>query len=139
MWSSPRLLLLAPLALGLAACGDTSAPADGAAGSTITCTADDGGSTPVEIKDFVFGPADAEIEAGQSITWTNGDAFPHSVHSEARTDGQPDWQSVGPDAGASLPDALPPMAASTCTFPNAGTYSYLCGIHNTMRGTVTVR
>src|SRR3954452_8097540 len=137
MWSSPRLLVLLPLALALAACGDDSAPADDASGAAITCTAEDGGSTAVEIQDFMFAPADAQIDAGQSVTWTNGDDFPHSVHSEKGTDGKTDWQSVGPDAKASLPEALPPKATSTCTFPKAGTYSYICGIHNTMRGTVT--
>jgi plastocyanin len=144
MWSSPRLLVLVPLALGLAACGDDSSSAgtsttDGAAATAITCTADAGGSSGVEIKDFTFSPADAEIKAGQSVTWTNGDDFAHSVHGEKSTDGTPAWQSVGPDAKASLPEALPAKATSTCTFPKAGTYSYICGIHNTMRGTVTVK
>ena len=139
MWSLSRSLVLVPLALGLGACGDTTPPASEAAGATITCTTDDGGTTAVEIKDFMFGPADAEISAGESVTWTNGDDFPHSVWSDKRTDGKRSWQSVGPDASAALPEALPPMATSTCTFPKAGTYSYICGIHNTMRGTVTVR
>ena len=139
MWSPARFLILVPLAVGLAACGDTTPPADEATGAAITCTAEDGGSTTVAIQDFTFDPAETEIEAGESVTWTNGDDFPHSVWSEARTDGHRDWQSVGPDAKASLPEALPPDASSTCTFPAAGTYSYICGIHNTMRGTVTVR
>ena len=139
MWSPTRFLVLVPLALGLGACGDTTPPADASAGTTITCTKDDGGTKAVEIKDFMFGPADVEISAGDSVTWTNGDDFPHSVWSDKRTDGKRDWESVGPDASASLPEALPPMGSSTCTFPKAGTYSYICGIHNTMRGTVTVR
>jgi plastocyanin len=139
MWSPPRFLVLVPLALGLGACGDTSPPADASAGTTITCTADGDGDVAVAIQDFMFDPAGAEVQAGQSVTWTNGDDAPHSVWSEARTQGAREWESVGPDPAATLPEALPKGATSTCTFPEAGTYAYVCGIHNTMRGTVTVR
>src|SRR5262245_35842569 len=125
MWSPTRFLALVPLALGLGACGDTTPPADEATGTTITCPEEGGGTEGVAIEDFTFGPAETEIAAGDSVTWTNGDDFAHSVWSEERTGGKRDWESVGPDPMATLPEALPAGASSTCSFPKAGTYAYL--------------
>jgi plastocyanin len=73
------------------------------------------------------------------VTFTNADATDHSVWSDERIDGDPAWQSVGSDPEFRLPEVLHEGDASTCTFPVAGTYEYLCGVHNSMTGTIIVR
>jgi plastocyanin len=107
-------------------------------GTTVSCTAGDGGTADVAIEDFQFQPGDIEIAAGASVTWTNADSAPHAIWSEERTTGQREWESVGPDPDALAPENLADGDASTCTFSEPGTYAYLCGVHNTMVGTVVV-
>ena len=138
------------LALLLGACGDddpnagasTTAPAvDGGDATTVTCEAGDGdgGDADVDIVRFTFDPASLEVEAGESVTFTNQDATDHSVWSEQRAGGAPAWESIGSDPEFRLPEVLHEGDASTCMFPAAGTYEYLCGVHNSMTGTIVVR
>jgi plastocyanin len=81
------------------------------------------GPSRVVIADFTFAPADLSVPAGTTVTWTNGDPFPHSV---VAADGS--FTSVDIEAGAQF----------TFTFDAAGTYDYVCGIHPAMTGTITV-
>ena len=75
------------------------------------------------ISNFRFAPATAE--AGGRVTVVNRDGAPHTVTAD---DGAFDTGQV--DGGASL----------TFTAPDRpGTYSFRCGIHPDMRGTLTVR
>ncbi len=136
------------LALLLGACGDddpnagasTTAPAvDGGDATTVTCEAGDGGDADVDIVRFTFDPASLEVEAGESVTFTNQDATDHSVWSEQRASGAPAWESIGSDPEFRLLEVLHEGDASTCTIPAAGTYEYLCGVHNSMTGTIVVR
>ncbi|MBA2283335.1 MAG: cupredoxin domain-containing protein [Acidimicrobiia bacterium] len=119
---------------------DAAAPMDAGAAepTTVECVAGEGGDTVVEIADFLFVPTPAEVAAGGSVTFANTDDFPHSVWSEEREGGERAWETVGPDAAARAPENLATDDSSTCSFPAAGTYEFICGIHNTMRGTVTV-
>jgi plastocyanin len=125
--------------------GASSDPGAGGAGagdaSTVSCTAGAAGegATDVEISGFTFRPGDVEIEAGSSVTFTNGDGADHSVWSAERVDGDPAWLSAGSDPEFRLPEVLHEGDASTCTFVAPGTYEYLCGVHNSMTGTVVVR
>lgn len=82
------------------------------------------GGTEVVIQDFRFGPGDLTVPAGATVTWRNQDGYAHTV---AGADDQP----------ARSPD-LAEGAAYEFTFTAAGTYEYVCTIHATMRGTVTV-
>jgi len=81
------------------------------------------GPSRVVIADFTFAPADLSVPAGTTVTWTNGDPFPHSV---VAADGS--YTSSAIEAGAPF----------TFTFDTAGTYDYVCGIHPSMTGTITV-
>lgn len=134
-------LLLLTTTIALGACGDDDDTSDGAAtddGAAVSCAAGNGGETTVAIEDFQFQPGEVTIAAGQAVTWVNRDGAPHAVWSEERTTGERAWQSVGADSEARAPENLAEGDASTCTFAEPGTYAYLCGIHNTMHGTVVV-
>ena len=86
-------------------------------------TADLGDAVPVEIRDFAFTPADATVPAGSAIRWTNADGLAHSVVADDGT-----FASSNIDEGE----------AYAFTFSEPGTYPYFCGIHESIRGTVTV-
>jgi plastocyanin len=77
----------------------------------------------VGIADFAFSPSDLTVPAGTEVTWTNGDGVAHSVVSD---DGS--FESETLDAGATF----------STTFSTPGTFTYVCGIHSSMHGTVTV-
>lgn len=91
--------------------------ADTATGSGETVT--------VDIGDFVFDPTPVTISVGQSVVWEN-------VHDQAHTssgNGDQTWDS-GPLA--------PGESSEPVTFDEAGTFTYLCGLHPFMEGTVEV-
>lgn len=78
-------------------------------------------SGSVTISGFAFGPAAITINAGDTITWTNQDAAPHTA------------TGSGFDTGN-----LAKGQSGSHTFATAGTFSYVCSIHPSMKGTVTV-
>jgi plastocyanin len=106
----------------------TAVPATNAPASTDAAPTDaapaGGASAAVAIGDFAFGPGDLTVSAGTTVTWTNGDAAPHSVRSTNR----------GFDGSGTLSKG----GTFSFTFPNAGTFPYICGIHSSMTGTITV-
>lgn len=74
-------------------------------------------------KSYRFSPKAIEIEAGQTVTWTNDDNFTHTV----QVDGQEDHE-VGRGESVSL------------TFEAPGAYHYVCTLHRLdMEGEVIVR
>ena len=95
-------------------------------------TAGCGGSGPSEpvattevkmVKSYRFDPKTIEIEAGQTVTWTNDDNFTHTVE----VDGQEDHE-VGKGESFSI------------TFDTPGTYHYVCTLHSKdMDGEVIVK
>jgi len=78
----------------------------------------------VTIVDFAFDPEDVTVPVGATVRWTNQDAAPHSV--EDRT---LDFESEELALGDGFER----------TYEDAGSYPYVCGIHNYMQGTITVR
>jgi plastocyanin len=73
-------------------------------------------------KSYRFEPKVIEIEAGETVTWTNDDNFTHTVE----IDGQDDHK-VGRGDSVSV------------TFDQTGTYEYVCTLHSQdMDGTVIV-
>ena len=77
----------------------------------------------VSIEGFAFNGKDIAIGAGTTVTWTNLDSPPHSV--------------VATDSSF-VSDDLAKGATFAHTFDTAGTFAYICGIHNYMSGTITV-
>ena len=75
------------------------------------------------VKSYSFDPKTIEIEAGQTVTWTNEDNFTHTVE----VDGQEDHKV---DRGDSV----------EIKFDEPGTYDYVCTLHSQdMDGTVIVK
>ncbi len=72
-----------------------------------------------------------EINAGQTITWYNGDAVSHTVTSGSQghsgKDGLFDSAAILPNQRYSL------------TFDESGTYYYHCIYHPSMVGTIEVK
>ena len=93
----------------------TSAPDTGAGKST--------GGGQVEVKDFAFAPAQLTVRVGEKVTWRFGDSTAHTATAD---DGS--FDSGGHSAGETFDH----------TFDAAGTFSYRCTIHESMKGTVTV-
>jgi plastocyanin len=79
------------------------------------------GAVDDAIAGFAFAPDPITIKAGQTIRWTNKDSFAHTVKSAT-------FASADLAQGGSY----------ARQFPTAGTFTYLCGIHNSMTGTVIV-
>jgi plastocyanin len=86
-------------------------------------------STPVATTDvkmaksYRFEPKAIQINAGETVTWTNDDNFTHTV----QVDGQDDHE-VGRGKSVSI------------AFDRPGTYHYVCTLHrHDMDGTVIVK
>ena len=93
------------------------------------CGGSDDGAEAVETtrvsmaKSYRFEPKTIEIDAGQSVTWTNDDNFTHTVQVDGRED-----HEVEPGESVSI------------TFSEPGSYHYVCTLHRRdMEGEVIVR
>ena len=81
-------------------------------------------SLSVEIKDFAFNPPAIDVPVGGSVTWTNGDAAPHTA--------------TGLDREALQSGTIAAGASFTQEFDTAGTYEYFCEFHPNMAGSIVV-
>ncbi len=79
----------------------------------------------VKIKDFKFVPADITVKVGDTIKWTNEDS---AAHTATASDGAFDTDRLAQGESGS----------HTFTSADVGTHSYICSIHPSMKGTVTV-
>ena len=77
----------------------------------------------VEIARFVFDPVEVEIQAGDSVVWSNADIAPHTATSN---DG-------GWDTGR-----IKKGEEGKITFDEPGEYPYFCAFHPHMKGRVVV-
>ena len=109
-----RRLLLAAALGSLAAPGPVALGADTAA--TVTAA--------VTIDNFTFTPAVLTVPVGAAVTWTNHDDIPHTV--------------VLPSPASKSP-VLDTDEHFNVTFAKAGTYTYFCGLHPHMQGTLVVK
>jgi len=120
---TPRAVRLCiVLGLIIAACsgGGTTSPVPTDAPSAAS---PEGGAGAVTIVDFAFEPASVTVAAGSTVTWSNTGQSTHSVK----------WSDGEPES-----PRLANAATYARTFDTAGTYAYVCGIHGSMSGTVTV-
>ena len=142
-------LLLACLAFGLviAGCGEdeeegggdaanTEQPAEqgsagGGGGADGEAGGGGGGAASVSMKSIQFDPSEIEVNAGETITFTNDEAVPHDVH-----------KTSGPGADFSSGDVGGMQEGDTfeLTLDKPGTYEFVCKVHAPgMAGTVTVK
>ena len=80
----------------------------------------------VAIAEFAFMPSPVTVPPGGAVTWTNNDEAAHSV-SDSSPMGTPESKSLNKGDTFSI------------TYPQPGTYPYVCGIHNYMQGSVEVK
>jgi len=107
------------LLLIFAACGGTN--------DTTTSTgtgATSGAGAQVVMRNTAFDPDSLTINAGETVTWTNEDSAAHTV--------------VG-DNGEFESAELANGDTFSFMFDQAGTYTYHCSIHPSMKGTVVVQ
>ena len=111
---------LLPLAALAALVATLATTACGGAGDSATPVA----TTEVTMaKSYRFDPHTIEIDAGQTVTWTNDDNFTHTVHVDGRED-----HKVEPGDRVSI------------SFAQPGTYHYVCTLHSRdMQGEVIVK
>jgi plastocyanin len=82
------------------------------------------GGARVVLKNLAFNPVSVTVSVGATVTWENRDTVNHNVIAD-------DGSFTSPDLG--------PGQTFSFTFARAGTYSYACHIHPSMKGTVVVR
>ena len=87
-------------------------------------TAPAGTGLSVSISGFKFTPASLTIKVGETVTWTNADSAMHTV--------------VADDVSFKSGD-LATGASFSFKFSTAGTFTYICGVHPTMKGTIIVQ
>jgi plastocyanin len=106
--------------LAVAGCG-------GGGGDGDTKDAQPASSKPgqIRIANFEFKPQTAVVKPGTTVTWTNADS---SIH---------DIKDTSPLATPTSP-SLSQGDTFSITYAEPGTYSYVCGIHPYMTGTVEV-
>ncbi len=78
----------------------------------------------VQIKNMSFSPATLTVKVGDSVTWTNQDSVGHSATADDNSF----------DTGV-----FNQGQSKTITFSKAGTFTYHCSVHPTMKGTITVQ
>jgi plastocyanin len=117
-------VLVLAAALLLAACssgggsGSTGASASSGSGAATS-------TKSITISNFMFSPMHAAVAPGSTVSVTNKDSVTHTL---TATGGQFNTGDIG--AGQT----------KTFTAPSkAGTYSYICNIHQYMMGTIVVR
>lgn len=93
----------------------TAAPSTGAKAS--------GAPGAVTIASFAFAPGNLTVSEGATVKWTNNDTAQHTVTATTAS-----FDSKNLDQGKTFER----------TFTTAGTFTYLCTIHTTMTGTITV-
>ena len=83
------------------------------------------GEAPVRIVEFEFKPKTVTVKPGTKVTWKNDDTSIHDVKDTSPL-ATPVSQEMGKGDTFSI------------TYAQPGSYSYVCGIHPYMTGTVEV-
>lgn len=107
-----------PLAIAAALVLGAGALVVGLSGSAVAA------EVPADIMDYEYPPPAQPITVGDTVTWTNHDAAPHTVTSD--------------DGGPLDSPTLQQGDSWGFTFTDAGTYSFYCVIHPDMVGSLTV-
>ena len=126
----PRALFGIAAMVAVLALGACSKDEKKSSGATAESTGTSGaaalsGDAPVEIANFEFKPKTVTVKPGTKVTWTNGDTATHAIK-----DTSPLATPNSKDLGKGDTFAI--------TYDKPGSYSYICGIHQYMSGTVEV-
>ena len=129
---STVVIALVSLTIGLAGCGSSDSSANDSAASTSqpggpTTVSErvpgDGDGSVVTVSGFLFRPEPLEAKVGQEVVWKNDDKVRHTATAD---EGSFDLELDG--AGSS----------GRHTFTEAGTYDYICTVHESMTGRIVV-
>ena len=93
------------------------------AGAIHPAAAQDQPAFEVQVVDFAFEPATLTVPVGATVTWTNTGNRRHTVTA---------------DDGSFDSGRLDPGEQFSQTFDQPGTFTYLCGFHPEMTGTIVV-
>ncbi len=115
-----RLLPLALVILGLAACGGDDDGGGGQGASSEACAGD---AVEIKMVDIKFDPQNATASVGQQVCWVNEDTIEHNAVAD---DGQFESELFG--KGQTF----------TTTVDSPGEIPYVCTVHPGMTGTLTV-
>ncbi len=97
-------------------------------GPSVSCVSGGGGTVTVDASyNGGFSPSTVSISAGQSVTWKNVDTGYYTYYHTL----------TSATAGFNV-QQINPGQSYTCTFHQAGTFSYHCSNHPFMTGTVDV-
>jgi plastocyanin len=118
--SMRRLLPLALVILGLAACGGD----DGGEEQGASSEACPSGSVVIAMADIKFDPEDATAGVGQQVCWVNEDTIDHNA--------------VDEETGKFRSELFGKGETFTTTLDAPATIPYVCTIHPGMTGTLTV-
>jgi plastocyanin len=111
----PVMILSATLAVFMAAVGFLSQPGPIAAHQDA--------AFDVSVVDFAFDPGTITVPVGATVTWTNTGSRPHTVTA---------------DDGSFDSGRLDPGEQFSQTFDQPGTFTYHCGFHPDMQGSIVV-
>jgi plastocyanin len=110
---------------GTGAPAGTTAPVATAAAKLCDDVTQAAPATEVEasVKDFTWStPVDAKV--GQVVTWKNSDSAPHGVQTD--------------DAGCKMNGSIAQNQTRSLVFNQAGTFTFFCFVHPSMKGTITI-
>src|SRR5215217_5456799 len=111
----PVTILTATLAIFVAAVGFLS--------QVDLITAHQDAVFDISVVDFAFEPGTVSVPAGATVTWTNTGSRPHTVTA---------------DDGSFDSGRLDPGEQFSQTFDQPGTFTYHCGFHPEMQGSIVV-
>ena len=103
----------------------TTAPVGTAAAKLCDDVTDAAPATDVDasVADFTWsGPVEAKV--GQVVTWKNSDSAPHGVQTD--------------EAGCKMNGSIAQNQARSLVFNQAGTFTFFCFVHSSMKGSITI-
>lgn len=102
--------------------GKASAPANQPSAPNTTNPASVTAGSTVAINNFAFSPSTLTVKKSDTVTWINEDSTTHTIKSDTFNSG-----------------SLNKGDTFKFQFSQAGTFSYSCGIHPFMQGTIIVQ
>ena len=118
-WLS-SLVVCTLIVVASGACGGGDKNDDKKAGGAVS------GEPAVKIVNFQFEPKALTVKAGTTVKWTNEDTATHSIKDTSQL------------ATPVSPDLVGKGSTFSITYGQPGSYSYICGIHQYMSGSVQV-
>ena len=118
-WLS-SLVVCSVIVVASGACGGGDKKDDTKAGGEVS------GEPAVKIVNFQFEPKTLTVKAGSTVKWTNEDTATHSIKDTSQL------------ATPVSPDLVGKGSTFSITYGQPGSYSYICGIHQYMSGSVQV-